>query len=127
MKVKTANLIDQALDWAVAKAKDLKWFLTTPDKYLCVWKICSLTGEPEGSCSYDPSTNWAQGGPIVDGMMASGLQLKATDRAEPHYKCAASLSQPYGFYFGPTPLISAMRCFVASKLGDEVDVPEELV
>ena len=27
---------------------------------------------------------------------------------------------------GPTPLIAAMRCFVASRLGDEVDVPEEL-
>jgi len=27
---------------------------------------------------------------------------------------------------GPTPLIAAMRCYVASKLGEEVDVPEEL-
>lgn len=27
---------------------------------------------------------------------------------------------------GPTPLISAMRCYVAFKLGDEVDVPDEL-
>jgi hypothetical protein len=27
---------------------------------------------------------------------------------------------------GPTPLIAAMRCYVASQLGDEVEVPEEL-
>ena len=27
---------------------------------------------------------------------------------------------------GPTPLIAAMRCYVASKLGDEVEVPDEL-
>jgi hypothetical protein len=27
---------------------------------------------------------------------------------------------------GPTPLIAAMRCYVASKLGDEIDIPEEL-
>jgi len=27
---------------------------------------------------------------------------------------------------GPTPLIAAMRCYVASKLGDEVEIPEEL-
>lgn len=27
----------------------------------------------------------------------------------------------------PPPLIAAMRCYVASKLGDEVDIPEELV
>jgi hypothetical protein len=29
-------------------------------------------------------------------------------------------------YHGPTPLIAAMRCYVASKLGDEVEIPEEL-
>jgi hypothetical protein len=28
--------------------------------------------------------------------------------------------------YGPTPLIAAMRCYVASKLGDEVELPEEL-
>jgi len=27
---------------------------------------------------------------------------------------------------GPTPLIAAMRCYVASKLGDEVEIPQEL-
>lgn len=27
-------------------------------------------------------------------------------------------------YYGPTPLIAAMRCYVASKLGDEVEIPE---
>jgi hypothetical protein len=27
---------------------------------------------------------------------------------------------------GPTPLIAAMRCYVASKLGDEVEIPSEL-
>ena len=27
---------------------------------------------------------------------------------------------------GPTPLIAAMRCYVAYKLGDEIEVPEEL-
>ncbi len=27
---------------------------------------------------------------------------------------------------GPTPLIAAMRCYVASKLGDEIEIPEEL-
>ena len=29
-------------------------------------------------------------------------------------------------WFGKTKLIAAMRCYVASKLGDEVEVPEEL-
>ena len=29
--------------------------------------------------------------------------------------------------YGTTPLVAAMRCYVASKLGDEVDVPVELI
>jgi hypothetical protein len=29
-------------------------------------------------------------------------------------------------YYGPTPLIAAMRCYVASKIGLEVEIPEEL-
>ena len=27
---------------------------------------------------------------------------------------------------GPAPLVAAMRCYVANKLGDEVEIPEEL-
>lgn len=27
--------------------------------------------------------------------------------------------------YGPTPLIAAMRCYVASKLGEEVEIPDE--
>jgi len=27
---------------------------------------------------------------------------------------------------GPTPLIAAMRCYVLSKLGEEIEIPEEL-
>jgi len=38
---------------------------------------------------------------------------------------AQQLDHDEGVY-GPTPLIAAMRCFVASKLGEEVDVPQEL-
>jgi hypothetical protein len=36
------------------------------------------------------------------------------------------ISESDGFY-GLTPLIAAMRCYVASKLGKEVEVPGELV
>ena len=28
---------------------------------------------------------------------------------------------------GDTPLMAAMRCYVASKLGDDVEIPEELL
>jgi hypothetical protein len=66
------------------------------------------------------STDWAQGGPIIEreiDMLVkqdSGLWL-------------ASVPDPkMPFVLGPAPLIAAMRCYVASRLGDKVDIPEEL-
>ena len=59
------------------------------------------------------SKDWAQGGPIIE------RELIAI-----HGDWKATLGE--GTYEGPTPLIAAMRCYVASKLGAEVDVPELL-
>jgi Protein of unknown function (DUF2591) len=79
---------------------------------------------------YNPGTMyssyWAVGGPIIE---REGITLQNTDdvgwmHMGPDHKWAASM--PGCMYTGPTPLIAAMRCFVASKLGDEVDVPKEL-
>lgn len=39
---------------------------------------------------------------------------------------AASTDKGYTEYRGTTPLIAAMRCYVASKLGGEVEIPDEL-
>lgn len=43
-----------------------------------------------------------------------------------YWQAANLLTDTYG-YTGPTMLIAAMRCFVAGRLGDEVDVPESIV
>jgi Protein of unknown function (DUF2591) len=104
--MKTSELKDTALDWAV---KSL---------------------ECEGCCADEPltdddrySTNWAQGGPIIERERISvnsdynGVYKEWM--AESYF---GGVQKP-----GPTPLVAAMRCYVASKLGDEVDVPEELV
>jgi hypothetical protein len=124
MKIKTSNLIDIQLDWAVTKCEGHDWFLTTPGNYLCVWKLCSLTGEQEGSVSYCPSTDGAQSVPIIE-------REKINTRFDPdsNAKQAWEASNEYDFFeavFGPTQLIAAMRCYVASKLGDEVEIPDEL-
>lgn len=64
------------------------------------------------------STEWALGGPIIERekieLVPNGADWDAM------YQDQHIPSE------GPTPLIAAMRCYVASKLGDEVDVPEEL-
>ena len=96
MKIKTSELQGAALDWSVALANGQEEFWTT-DNY---------------------STNWALGGPIIEREEFSGLKCYGKDE----WEC----NNGDIFCDGPTPLIAAMRCYVASKLGDEVEVPEEL-
>jgi len=73
---------------------------------------------------YTPSTDWAQGGPIIEREKIS-IELK------PHGYWMASYQYNYAdekrfLTLGDTPLIAAMRCYVASKLGDEVGIPGEI-
>ena len=69
------------------------------------------------------STNWAQGGPIIEREGINTYQVQdGTWQGNLDYGMTDEL-----IYWGPTPLIAAMRCFVVSKMGDEVDVPEELI
>ena len=72
------------------------------------------------------STSWLQVGPIIERERIT-LRVNTT----PGSRWVAFLdSAAIGHYphrqHGPTPLIAAMRCYVASKLGDEVEIPEEL-
>jgi len=100
--MKTAELTGAALDRAVAHA------LGAPD-------------DGNGLPYY--STNWAIGGPIIE---REGLLVRPsfTDERD---KWTSIQWAPKGVCeSGPTPLIAAMRCYVASKLGDEVEIPEEL-
>lgn len=75
-----------------------------------------------------PSTDWAQGGPIIE---REGIQLSGWEsrwEAKLYWsKAAQGGPKRYWNMTGPNPLIAAMRCYVASKLGSEVEVPEELL
>lgn len=122
MRVKVSEATPRQLDWMVATAMgrgpqlDMHAFGGT-------WRgwWLSLGGEYERMPDY--STDWAHGGPIIYRERISIRQwtnvpvvhaYMPVDGAE--WACDET-----------SPLIAAMRCYVASKLGDEVDVPEELV
>jgi len=110
MNMKTSELTGAALDWAVAKCEGI----TIPTD--------AIIRQVEGAIrSYSPSTDWAQGGPIIE---RENISVIHDECAEEHW-VAQTINDIYGD--GPTPLIAAMRCYVASKLGDEVDVPDELI
>ena len=113
MKIKTSELSGAALDWAVAKCEGL-------DQYFDSEETCAFDDE---GCAYEPSTNWAQGGPIIE---REEIEIK---KYTPKYwsaKLYAFGETNKTICLGETLLIAAMRCYVASKLGDEVEVPEEI-
>lgn len=66
------------------------------------------------------SSDWAQGGPIIE---REGISIGKAD--DPDWWAFKGWKAEDGMP-GPTPLIAAMRCFVASRLGDTIDIPEEL-
>ena len=75
-----------------------------------------------GAPWYEPSTNWSQGGPIIE---RERIAVKENG-------CGWWFARVEGGFGrgkwvrGDTPLIAAMRCYVASKLGDKIEIPEEL-
>lgn len=67
------------------------------------------------------STNWAQGGPIIDRHNISVIRVYK-DYPQPWLATHGE----FIYMNADTPLIAAMRCRVVSKLGPTAEVPEEL-
>lgn len=131
VKIKTSELTGHALDWAVAVCEGCG-----ENTYMRNINICK---DVRGRASmlqvpiqrtyvrWSPSTDHAQGGLIMDrefmdtvwqaGGRGDLWTAYANDTDEANNSICAD---------GPTRLIAAMRCYVVSKLGDEVEVPEEL-
>lgn len=105
MKIKTSELHGAALDWAVAKCEGR---------------------ENDGTWDENFSTNWLLSGPIIE---REYIQLNIDLAWKAHIICE---DKKFGGVerfenSGPTPLIAAMRCYIASKLGEECDIPDELI
>jgi len=101
MKVKTRELEGAALDWVVTKLEAERKRFTIYPEYIS-----------------RHSTVWADGGPIIE---RERIEVRPYDK-----KKWIATDNLTNHTIGPTPLIAAMRCYVASKLDDEVDVPDEL-
>lgn len=113
MKIKVSEATGLVLDWMVAKCEGLTPTLhRNPYGY---WVMPNIPG------SY--SKDWSQGGPIIE-REKIGLKWEHNEAI-----CVADIfTPPRGLLVmeGPTPLVAAMRCYCASRLGEEVEVPDEL-
>jgi len=150
--MKTSELIGPALDWAVAKCEGEEVSVVIVDGKAEIWRnediydnytgqLCYTNtggsprflrnGKPVGVWGNPMSSylDWPQAGPIIEreciATYASGAC--SVSPKNPDYWVAEILdTSEILTQYGPTPLIAAMRCYVASKLGDEVEIPSEL-
>lgn len=152
MWIKTNELIGKALAWAVAKCEGF-YITIKPNEIVYVHP----NGEWYSNGNWAPTDKWSQGGPIIEREDISVIRLDnksvPNDRGywqgvyENNWGAVIKTHHVSNTVYGPqgddwgqcysidaldivegrTPLIAAMRCYVASKLGDEVEVPDELV
>ena len=115
MKLKANELTGAALDWAVAKC-----IYEPDDVVICDGRVFAYDDATKG---FNPATNWAQGGPII---AQERIGLKYTGAAMEFVAWVNGELSTVHDHYGPTPLIAAMRCYVASEMGEEVEVPDEL-
>jgi hypothetical protein len=109
MKLKTSELQGAVLDWAVAKCE-----------------VGDAINEIDDPHFY--STDWALAGPIIE---RERIGFKYTGTAMEFVAWVNGELSTVNDQHGPTPVIAAMRCYVASKFGDDlvrfkVEVPNEL-
>ncbi len=126
--VKVAEASGAVLDWLVAKC-EFEHVRHWPDG-----RVQFLHPNTDWT---DFKVDWAQGGPIIDRegpwvRESAAASPAIADLVTPDKKWFAYAKRSHDgtaprCYYGETFLVAAMRCYVASKLGDEVEVPEELL
>jgi hypothetical protein len=148
MIIKTTDLTGYALDWAVAEADGVK-VGKCAGGYLAL--LSSIRVSPYCAKGYSPSTSWDIAGPLIQDSNISIIRCDDDYQNFPdkwmaqkgaHSYCESTEHQPHepmlqmvvyndgscfskdGPVYGPTPLVAAMRCFVANTIGEKVDVPE---
>jgi hypothetical protein len=108
--MRVSELTGAALDWAVAHCEGIEW---EPGDFAA----------GHYGPGFAPSSDWAHGGPLIEreriDLDACGSEWRAVSEI--------TFQSDTPRYYGLTPLIAAMRCYVASVAGDEIDVPVELV
>lgn len=111
MKVKVSEASGAVLDWLVAKCEG--------ETYSAVTTSNGIGMEFPAT---DYSTDWAQGGPIIEREKISIRQWTNVPIVNAYMPIeGAGWSSD-----AQSPLIAAMRCYCCSKLGDEAEVPDGL-
>lgn len=119
MRIQVSALTEPQLIWAIAKAEG---YIDDCNS----WLYLASVEEANDSEAWRP-LSWSVAGPIIEREAHNLFKHNGgTD-----WCCACNVPRD-GYTAiitadGPTPLIAAMRCYITSKLGENVEVPDELL
>ncbi len=133
--MKTSELTGAQLDYWVARAEGLTlapngcdaWNVEGPEHHPARFRtICAAPSGPDFTSGYtgdwSPSTKWDDGGPIIE---RERIDIEFTDKPHKRPACCATINSPddgTGVGYGATPLVAAMRAYVAARYGLEVQI-----
>lgn len=120
IEVKTADLVGEALGWAVGKAEGLDVYLEPPGYNGVPWRVFArYQGEAiVHTKRYNPWEDWALAGLLLDKHRISLIY------AFEEYEALIGMT---GSGYHPSSTIAVCRAIVATKIGDTVQVPKELM
>ena len=123
--VQVSEVVGNTLDWLVAKSEGHEsrcaWMLEK-DGYIAWQNYEQAWGNPIPKYS----TDWALCGPIIEREGISLCYAEDNPKGMEWYAYDTIQSPDDDVIFASTPLVAAIRCYVASKLGDTVEVPDEI-
>lgn len=128
MKIKTLNLDNAQLDYAVAVASRLNVELKLSPSLAKTFTYFTVNVNGE---RYQPTTDWLECGRILTEQLISVAPFWS-------YSCGSrreawearqllDSGERTSVSFGSSPQEAALRCFVLMAFGDEVDIPPELI
>lgn len=126
MLVETIELKGRALDWAVSEIEYAR--MEAEGEPIKEWAREAAQTNPGPW-----STDWLWGGPIIEREEIE--VIRGNDLIFPKGNEKGEYSEPLWLasckgsrkFHGQTPLQAAMRCYVAIKLGEEVEIPDGLM
>ena len=117
------------LDWMVGIAQSIpNLHVVKKQRWNCVYGMVLVEEGNFIDFPYKPSADWSQGGPIIEKLRGeSNYSFLIENDGDEIYVLAWPTAHVMFKGRGETLLVAAMRCYVSSVLGEEVEVPDELI
>lgn len=126
VEVKTSELEGAVLDWAVAQTQGVETSWRYGRELVKVHDRGGIKLIESIRSIYSPSTDWSQGGPLIEKYGIRVSKDIAPDMGGKDWR-ADVMGRYNGLPKATSPLIALCRAVVIHELGDTVQVPADLI